>query len=270
MSAVALAAAVGVSRQTIYAMESGSFVPNTSVALLLARELGVTVEELFGTAGELSDDKLMLAGCDPAVALLARKLEKAGVRLVSELRNSSQALSLLKRGRVHVAGTHLKYEAEREFAVVSFATWEVGICAASGNPKNIKDIRDLSRKDVRVVNREEGSGSRALLDAQLALYGVEARVVKGYKTLAAGHVAAAWHVHSGAADCCVATRASAQAFGLHFIPLASERYDLVMLRKHLKRPGMEKLLDALSGAGFRKDLERLGGYDTRVTGQRVL
>ncbi len=271
---MALADAAGVSRQTIYAIESGSFVPNTSVALLLARELGASVEELFGAAN-LDEGELVIAGCDPAVPLLIRKMEKAGLRLVAEQRNSSQALGLLKAGRVHLAGTHLKDEVGQQFeektvAVVSFAIWEVGMVTARKNPKGIHDAGDLSRKDVRMVNREKGSGSRVLLDSQLALYGMDAQAVNGYQTLAAGHLAAAWHVHSGAADCCVAPRAAAQAFRLHFIPLASERYDLVMLRRHLNSAGIQKLLDALSGSGFRKELERLGGYDTRVTGQRVL
>ncbi len=42
-----LARRVHVSRQTIYAIEAGTYVPNTETALNLARELGVTVDELF-------------------------------------------------------------------------------------------------------------------------------------------------------------------------------------------------------------------------------
>ena len=42
-----LARRVRVSRQTIYAIEAGTYVPNTEVALNLARELEVTVDELF-------------------------------------------------------------------------------------------------------------------------------------------------------------------------------------------------------------------------------
>src|SRR5262245_26247132 len=42
-----LARRVNVSRQTIYAIEAGDYVPNTEVALLLARELEVPIDELF-------------------------------------------------------------------------------------------------------------------------------------------------------------------------------------------------------------------------------
>jgi putative molybdopterin biosynthesis protein len=77
-------------------------------------------------------------------------------------------------------------------------------------------------------------------------------------------------VQSGAVDCCLATRAAARVFGLHFIPLVSERYDLVIRKQHLDLPRMQNLLDVLSRSGFRRELEGLGGYDTRLAGQRVL
>jgi putative molybdopterin biosynthesis protein len=88
--------------------------------------------------------------------------------------------------------------------------------------------------------------------------------------LATGHLPAAWQVQSGAVDCCLATRGAARVLGLNFIPLVSERYDLVIRKEHLDLPRMQNLLDTLSRSGFRRELEGLGGYDTRVAGQRVL
>jgi molybdate-binding protein len=88
--------------------------------------------------------------------------------------------------------------------------------------------------------------------------------------LAPGHLPAAWQVQSGAVDCCLSTRAAARVFGLNFIPVVSERYDLVIRKQHLDLPRMQNLLDTLSRSDFRRELEGLGGYDTRVTGQRVL
>src|SRR5579872_5164122 len=65
LSAIHLAATAGVSRQTIYAMEAGTFVPNTAVALRLARALDTTVEELFSltdspAAPQLRSERAML------------------------------------------------------------------------------------------------------------------------------------------------------------------------------------------------------------------
>jgi len=357
LSAAHLANLVGVSRQTIYAMEAGSYVPNTVVALKLARALEAGVEDLFTLpedvpAPELparqvtllagsdppqsgqpvqlcvvgkrviasapsplrwyfpaSDavvadhpvqrgktrvrmfesegdfrNRILVAGCDPGISVLARHVQASGIELVLAHRNSSQALTLLKQGCVHVAGTHLRDEASGEsnipaigrmfpkksVAVISFAVWEEGIVTARTNPKAIRGIEDFARKDVTIVNREAGAGSRILLDTNLKRFRVSPRSVRGYEHLANGHLAAAWQVQSGAADCCIATRAAARVFGLGFVPLLTERYDLAIRRQHLDLPAIQTLLDTLGRSNFRRELESLGGYDTRGAGQRMM
>ena len=357
LSAAQLAKLTGSSRQTIYAMEAGSYVPNTALALKLARILEVTVEDLFalpadraaaplrtepvtilpgaeipragqpvqlcrvdkrlvafahspvmwyipasdailteagGEPGKakvqmLGDGqdyrkRILIAGCDPGISVLARHVETAGIEVVVAHRNSSQALSLLKEGCVHVAGTHLRDESSGEsnlpeigrifprnaVAVFSFAVWEEGILTARGNPKDIRSIEDFARLDVSIANREAGAGSRNLLDAHLKRLGIARRKVRGYGNEAQGHLPAAWQVLTGAADTCVATRAAARVFGLDFIPLVSERYDFAIRRPHLNLPGIQALLDTLSRSNFRRELEELGGYDTRAAGRRML
>jgi len=347
-SAADLAKRIGVSRQTIYAIEHGSYVPNTSVTLKLAQALEVTVEDLFqlsltpvpnralsiqplpgdpapvpgqpvqlckvekrlvGAAPapvnwsfppadaifesadsalpfeeeDLLEGRLLVAGCDPGISVLRRHLRRAGVELVVAHRNSTQALDLLKRGWVHLAGTHLRDAASGEsnlpvvrklfprstVAVFSFAVWEEGIVVASGNPRGIKTVDDLTRKKIRLVNRESGAGSRLLLDSQLEAAGIETARVQGYQQLASGHLPAAWEVRTGNADCCIATRAAARVFGLDFVPLVTERYDFVVRQTHLKLPAAETLLEILQRSAFRRELELLGGYDTSSTGKRI-
>jgi len=356
LSAAQLAHLAGVSRQTIYAMEAASYVPNTALALKLARSLETSVEEVFSLPGEspapalrteqaallpgteppqagqpvelcrvdkrltasapapvpwyfpASDaivtargrarsasvqvfhpesdfqSRLLVAGCDPAISVLARHMQAAGFQLVLAHRNSSQALALLRQGRIHVAGTHLRDEASGEsnlpavgrlfprqsVAVVSFAVWEEGILTARRNPKAIHGVEDFARPGVAIVNREPGAGSRNLLDAHLQKLKISARRVRGYGRLAPGHLAAAWRVATGDADGCIATRGAARLFGLGFIPLVSERYDLVIHRRHLDLPGVQALLDALNRSAFRRELDTLGGYDTTAAGKRML
>jgi molybdate-binding protein len=324
-------------------MEAGDYVPNTAVALRLARALEVTVEELFRLdsdppdarrtvkaelvgpgdafagspvalcrvgnrlvgvpvspaplrlptadglvadparsmvhllAGESAGTRLLVAGCDPSTPVLAQHLTRAGVGLVTAPVNSSAALQLLRRRLVHVAGTHLrenatgKKPAAGSVAVIVFAGWEEGLVVARGNPKQIRTVEDLARTAVRMANRESGSGSRQLLDQRLEEAGIAANSVAGYADEpATGHLPAAWRVHSGLADCCVATRCAARAFGLDFVPLTVERYDLVIRREHLQLAAVERFLDTLSEAAFRRELEGLCGYDTRETGRRVM
>jgi putative molybdopterin biosynthesis protein len=350
-----LARRVQVSRQTIYAIEAGTYVPNTEVALLLARELEVSVDELFSldagvqpspesvtaevlsatpaekgqpvricqmgsrwvsvpvTASpyympeadgiikrtkranghadlvvfakeEIAQKRLLLAGCDPATGLLARTVEKiSGVEIVAAAASSKLALSWLKEGKVHIAGSHLedpktgefnlpfiqKEFPDEDFNIVTFARWEEGFVVAVDNPKGLRKIEDLARKNVRFVNREPGSGSRALLDKLLSAGGIEAGRVHGYDRIAYGHLAAAYCVASRDADLCVATRSAAKAFGLEFIPLHSERYDLVMRRRTSELPAVQAFLDVLQRATLRRKLEVLAGYDTSETGAVV-
>jgi putative molybdopterin biosynthesis protein len=151
--------------------------------------------------------------------------------------------------------------------VVTFAVWEQGFVVAAGNPKSIRTVEDLTRKDVRTMNREKGAGSRELLDRLLHQAGIPTDRLNGYDRIAYGHLPAALAVSLGDADCCIATRSAARAFGLGFVPLATERYDLVLRRQYSKLPAVEALLDTLNRASIRRKLEILAGYDTRHTGE---
>jgi molybdate-binding protein len=231
---------------------------------------------------DLSRKQLVLAGCDPATNLLARMVERAsGVELIPAAASSKLALAWLQQGKVHIAGSHLedpstgefnlpylKSEFPREqFAVVTFARWEEGLVVAKGNAKRIRTIADLAR--VTFMNRESGSGSRALLERLLKKAGIAGKSVAGYTRIAHGHLAAAYAIVSGEADCCLATRSAARTFDLDFLPLHSERYDLVMHKRTLEMPAARAFLDVLQRASLRRQLEALAGYDTANTGALI-
>jgi putative molybdopterin biosynthesis protein len=99
--------------------------------------------------------------------------------------------------------------------------------------------------------------------------GIDAGKVQGYERVARGHLAAAYSVVSGDADVCLATRSAAQTFGLDFIPLRSERYDLVLRKKATGLPVIQTFLDVLQRSALRRKLEVLAGYDTTQTGSLV-
>jgi putative molybdopterin biosynthesis protein len=233
---------------------------------------------------EAAQKRLVMAGCDPAASLLSHMVERiSGIDIVSAAASSKLALSWLQEGKVHIAGSHLEdpktgefnvpYLREQfpdeEFQVVTFARWEEGFVVAPGNPKHIRATEDLARKDVRLVNREPGSGSRALLEKLLQQAGIPHKQVHGYERLAFGHLAAAYSVVAGDADVCVATRSAAQTFALEFVPLHSARYDLVMRKRTTDLPSVKAFLDVLQRATLRRKLEVLAGYDTTQTGTLV-
>lgn len=336
VGAADLARQAGITRQAIYAIEAGTYIPNTAVALRLARSLETSVEELFALDPEISPaaerrpfelldetepmapgepvslcrvgrrtigvapprfpaylpmadgivtdrghaavagepdeaNRVLIAGCDPALSVLAAYAREAGADVVLANANSARALEWLKAGKIDIAGTHLNEPAThaRAFSVVTFALWQEGFVVKRGNPKGIRRIEDLANPLAEFVNREEGSGSRRLFDTLMAAAGMDISNVKGGRNVAPGHLAAAWAVASGTADCCIATASAARRFGLDFIPLASERFELVLHKRDLQKKAVEGVLDVLNRSRFRRQLEIVAGYDASHAGQTV-
>jgi molybdate-binding protein/transcriptional regulator with XRE-family HTH domain len=239
------------------------------------------VEPMRSTA-ELSNN-LVVMGCAAALGLLVDRLNsRAGAgRFLWLPRSSTNALEELAAARTHVAGVHLtdpksgdanvpdvrRHVGEKALVLVTLAHWEAGLVVARGNPKKIVSAADLGRRGLRLVVREKGSGARRLLEGELRRAGTRA-ALDGAALLAAGHLEVARAIALGAADTGVATRDAALAFGHDFIPLASERYDLVLPLDALADPRMDRLLDMLSTASFRSELVALG-YDVTKTGARA-
>jgi molybdate-binding protein len=184
---------------------------------------------------------------------------------------------------VHVAGTHLpagraEYnitQARRTLArngglVVTYASWEQGLVVAAGNPKRIRSAADLVQPGVRIVNREDGSGARKLLDSILQHARVPTAKARGHDVIVPSHIAVARAVAAGSADAGIALRAAAHAFGLGFVPLAEVRFDLVIRAAHVEHPAVRVMLDVLTSRTFRRDLAALPGYDVSRTGSTVM
>ena len=230
------------------------------------------------------EQEIAVAGCDPAIFLAGEYLRRQQDKttLVGWTLGSAAALEALKSGEVHVAGLHMvdaksgesnlpylrKHLPGDGFTVVTFATWEEGLMVRAGNPKGIRDVGDLARKDVGIVNREKGAGARLLLDGQLSAVGIAPREVKGYERTAASHFEVARLIAEGQADSGVGVGSAARLLGLDFVPLQRERYDLVIPTPFLTRhPALANLLDTIVSRAFRTEIEALGGYDTRETGK---
>ena len=134
-------------------------------------------------------------------------------------------------------------------------------------PKGVREIGNLTRKGVRLINRDEGSGARQLLDRGLESGGISARHVLGYDVIARGHLPVAWAVSIGEADCYIATRSAARHFDLDFIPLVSERYDFVISQQYWDLPAVRAVLDVLTRSQFRHRLEAITAYDAAHSGE---
>jgi molybdate-binding protein/DNA-binding XRE family transcriptional regulator len=341
LSQAELAERVGVSRQSLAAVEAGRQVPSTSVSLQLARVLRCSVEDLFAlptgprvraalvsattnrrvvlgrvdgawvahpvdTSDRLADGVLvgdssrpgaveveplrdlkehehnvLIAGCAPLLGVLAGCLRRRGDPRGAWVRaDSTRSLELLARGSVHVAGLHLADTSSahghrelvrerfpgQEMIIIGLARWRQGIAVSPGNPLAIRRIEDTQRKGVRFVRRAPGSGAHRLVERLLAEAGVSP-APPGPQLEASGHAEVARLIRLGVADAGVVFEGAARGEGLDFIPLAQERFDLVLPRDRLAQRPVADALSVLEHREFRMQASWLTGYDLATTGE---
>ncbi|WP_407571935.1 substrate-binding domain-containing protein [Deinococcus altitudinis] len=241
--------------------------------------------QLFSDQGQ-ARRTAVLVGCDPSLGVASSHVARhqPDTRLLWQSASSLQALKAVARGEAHAAGIHL-WDArsgvsnlpfvERELPgrrvhLYTLWSWEQGLMVARGNPHGIQGVSDLLRPEVRMVNRERGSGSRALMDAWLNGLNLplpERRRLPGYKHEAHSHLEAAGQVAAGKAEAAPGPRSAAQALGLHFIPLQTERFDLVVPDVHLTHPALQALIAVAQAHTFRAEISSLGGYDPAHAGE---
>lgn len=243
---------------------------------------GASVQAELLTTPEHLERTALLLGCDPSLSILSTHLARRGCgpRLLWLSASSQAALDALAKGDIHLAGSHLCEPKSSEYnvpharralagmggLVIAFTRWEQGLVVAPGNPKGLRTVADLARPGVRIVNREPGAGSRALLDELLARAGVPAAAVPGYDRLVDSHMAVARAVASGGADAGIALRATARVLGLDFVPLAEAHFDFVVPRDQLDHPAVALLLELLRSYPLRAELAALPGYDVSRMG----
>jgi len=212
---------------------------------------------------------------DFCLDVLARLLRPAGVRLEARPTGSTAGLLALAAGEAHLAGAHLldddglgynqaaarRLLPGRDVRLVTLVERQQGLIVAHGNPLGLHTADDLARPGLRLINRQAGSGTRRLLDALLARVKIRPTELNGYTREAETHLAAAAAVAAGSADVALGVAAAARALDLSFVPLASERYDLVLLAESLPAPWFGPLIETLASPAFRAAAEVLGGYD---------
>ena len=156
-----------------------------------------------------------------------------------------------------------------DVAVIRLVHREQGLLVAPGNPLGLGGIEDLASPGVRYVNRQRGAGTRVLLDHLLSQLGIAPDSITGYAREEPTHLAVAAAVAAGRADAGLGIMAAAAPFGLDFVPVAREPYDLVVAPGALDGPQLAPLWSLLRDPGFQASVEALGGYSAREMGRRL-
>lgn len=231
---------------------------------------------------ELENTLVMIGSHDNTIDVLANELKKrdSRIHLSSSNVGSLGGLMAIRRGQAHLAGSHLldtetggynhayveKYLKGIPLRLVQLAKRQQGLLLRAGNPKNILGIQDLLREDVTFINRQAGSGTRILLDYSLQQLGISPEGIRGYEQEEFTHMAVAVNVLSGRADAGMAIYASARALDLDFIPVAEERYDLVIPESGWDDSKLRLLREIIVSETFRQTVTSLGGYDVSESG----
>lgn len=239
--------------------------------------------ELLSAATDARDNTLV-AGCALGLGILTDRLssQRAAGRYLALSCSSTVALEALAKNQVHIAGVHLidaksgnaniadvrRIVRKTALVLVTLARWEMGLLIAPDQVRRIRGPAELVRRGIRVAVREQGSGARRLLDQQLRGLGVQNAGALPGALVASGHLEVAQAVAIGAADAGIATRDAAISFGLPFLPISEERYDLAMRAEDEADPRIQRLLNALNTRAFRQELSSLG-YDVSHAGERV-
>ncbi len=219
---------------------------------------------------------------DLALNILLDLLRQRVEGLQTEITHAGSlgGLIALQEERADLAGTHLLDEETgeynypyvkrilpgRELAIVNLSFRIQGLMFPKGNPKKIKTLGDLKRPDITFVNRQQGSGTRVLLDLQLKRQGISPDDIKGYNIEYNTHLEVASHISNGDADVGLGIEAAALSCGLDFMPMFRERYDLVIPIANYRSQCFTPMLKIIGSEEFKKIVDKVGGYDTSLTG----
>ena len=239
--------------------------------------------ELLRSPEEVENTVLCTGSHDLSISVLEDQLKSRYPELKVATTNvgSLGGLLSIQRGETHMAGTHLldpdtgaynipdikRVVSGLPVVLIHCVRRQQGLLVPRGNPRHLSGIRDLAQEGLRFVNRQPGSGTRVLLDFQLAQLGMDPDAIQGYDREEFTHMAVAVAVASGLADTGLGILSAADALELDFIPVGDEQYDLLFRRSFYESPKGAKLLDVIRSEDFKLAMQSLGGYDTGATGE---
>ena len=192
---------------------------------------------------------------------------------------SMGGITAIKRGEAHLGGIHLldeatgtynipylnKYFPEGGVTLVECVERLQGLMVARGNPKGIKSFADVA--GINYVNRQKGSGTRILCDYLAKQIGLDTATIRGYDREEYTHTAVAAAIAAGTADAGMGILSAAKIYGLGFIPVCKEQYDLLVAENALELKPVKRLLEVLKSKEFARRLQKLGGYTLKNPGE---
>lgn len=249
-------------------------------------ESGKTVSvRLLTDEDKLKNSLVVIGSHDPLLDELADMLHRAdkSTYMNSTHVGSMGGIMALRRGEAHAAGCHLldtdtgvynisfmrKYFPQKNVRLVRCVGRLQGLMVAGGNPLSIANFADLTRSGLRYVNRQKGSGTRILTDHLCRKYGIDTSAIYGYEREELTHTSVAAQIAGGSADAGMGIYSAAKLYGLDFIPLCTEEYDLMIPDYAWDSAAVQKLLEVLKSTAFAERIAGMGGYTLTSPGEII-
>jgi len=227
---------------------------------------------------------LLAAGSnDPILDIVQTTLRRMhpDLYIFSANTGSTEGLAALNMGYTDIAWSHLWDPESGQYntpflsshlpridaVVVNLFHRDIGLIFAADNHLNIRNIEDLRQPGIRFVNRQEGSGTRLLIDYHLKKSGISTDGIIGYGNEVFTHIEVGLAILSGQADVGMATGSVSRMLGLSFLPVTKERFDMILDKKTYFGKGVQSFIDTIRSENFRKGVEKLGHYDFRESGK---
>jgi molybdate-binding protein/DNA-binding XRE family transcriptional regulator len=215
---------------------------------------------------DIARQTLVLSSCDPAAGYLAAMYRRhGGYRMLAFTRSSGEALSLVQRGLVHVAGVHFAAADDRrgnaaaildrkppcELELMHVARWEEGLACQPA--ARVRSAAAAARSKLRWVGRDAGAGAKRCQDELLGSRRTPRHV-------ACDHRGVVEAIRGGWADVGICLRLASEEGQLAFLPCREENYDLCYRSDEAADPRMVSLLGTIRSAEYRRLLADLPGY----------
>lgn len=227
-------------------------------------------------------DQVVISGQDIVLDILSKNIEKELHKTPLRLYNGSlNSLIAMYNGQCDIVSLHL-YDSEtgeynlpyvkrilvsHPFVLLNLVSRNAGLYVQKGNPLQIKSWKDLNNPQIKIINREKGSGARILLDEKFKKFNLQPSSIKGYDEELTSHFSVASAVANGQADAAVGIENVSKMVNVDFIPLIKERYDLVVLKKPENLILLEMIKKITQSDSFKNELKQLNGYDISETGK---
>lgn len=228
----------------------------------------------------------IISGQDRLLDILGNILEnhKDGVKTLRSYTCSFPGLINLYYDKCQVTSVHLWDWESDEYNIdyvkklvpgvpcilINIAKRTQGFFVKKGNPKNIKSWLCLERDDVKIINREKGSGTRVLLDGKIKSNFMSPSKIDGYYDEKTNHIAVANHVANGYADVGLGSEAAYNGIqGIDFIPMKTESYDIVIKKENFNNPIYKLVYDIICSDAYKNSINNFIGYDFTDLGRIV-